>query len=530
MKLIYHRLGFENQTSNFDTALLRVATNAPTLKLVSPYIGLSYLTRLTQLSSDWQLLTDVEAWLKAVNRKHRAQSWNFISENLDRIKHVADLHAKVAIGNNLLFLGSANFTNFGIQNRTELSILIDESPTVEEATRWFQDLWLAATPPIIEEGDILVSTLNKSQWTSSRSTLSLTSTAPKIQSALAENRRPSKGLDIAALVAEAGLNEEKVLFSLTTEYENTIESFLINHKTFTFSEIFSLLKKKQRNISRRNLFALLSKDTVNHITGGLSIEGYDRFIFEDNKFMPWNEHGLSKIRQLNNILHFIIEVLDFSTPKHLPLEGKWLQNGLATHKILPLIDQLINVGLITEVDKAGDIENYCLDHEFEWPRRWIKFSSAHSLFKNRLLESRLKEEINNEADEYFADINTFNSKNNYLERFNITLVIKEQIVKEASKQRLSPKALGIKQDEVLANHLTSLKLKKKLTSNELNELVDDLKKEKLPKAIIKELLNKNGGAFTLNELGKHTPSKSWEYLIFLNYYPKSLTLWQSLSK
>lgn len=536
MNLIYHRLELKNQTSNFDKALLRVATAAPQLKLVSPYIGLSYLTRLTELSENWQLLTDVEAWLKAGNRKHRVNCWQFISANLDRIKHVADLHAKVAIGNNLLFLGSANFTNFGIQNRTELSVLIDESHIVEEADKWFQELWNTATPPIIEEGDILVSTLNKSQWTSTRSTLSLTSTAPKVQSALVQNSRPSKGLDIAVLVAQAGLDEAKSILPLTKTYEDIIQNFIINKQSFSFSELLERLKTKHSSISHRQVYMLLSKDTVNHLVGGFDTDGYDRFIFESNAFLPWNENGLFKIKRIDSILKFVIETLDFYTPNYLPTEKQWLEYGLVSHKIFPLIDQLINVGLLVEIDTPGDLEQYYLDSSFEWPRRWFKFMSAQTSFKNKLSESitRLraaenKEDVD-EDDESLNNIDNSNSQNIELIRYFIKQTLKNEIVKEASRQKLSPKSMGMKHDEILANHLTFLKTKKHLTSQELDEVITDLKLHKLPLSLIRQFRIKNNGVFTSTSAGKLGPSKSWESVNFLHYYTKSLAIWNSLTK
>lgn len=534
MDLIYHQIEVKNQISNFDKALLRVATDSPHLKLVSPYIGLSYLTRLTQLSMDWQLLTDVEAWLKSGNRKHRVNCWHFISSNLDRIKHVADLHAKVAIGNNLLFLGSANFTNFGIQNRTELSVLIDEPNIVQEANTWFQDLWFAATPPVIEEGDVLVSTLNRSQWISTRSTLSLTSTAPKVQSALVKNIRPTEGLDIAGLVAQAGLSEAKSIIPLTNEYENIIQGFIINKENFSFSELLERLKITYPKISTRQLYSLLSKDTVNHLIGGFDIDGYDRFIFESNVFTPWDEQGLSKIKQIDSILKFIIDTLDFDKPNYLPLEGRWLQNGLVAHKILPFIDQLINVGLVIEVDNPGDIEQYYLDSGFEWPRRWSKFLSAHTSFKNKPTESHTNVngiEDEEEEEEFLTSFDATSSQNIELNRFFIKQSLKSEIVKEASRQKLSPKSLGIKQDEILADKLAILKIKKYLTLDELNELIHDLKLQKVPQTIIRQFRIKNSGAFTLtNSNNKFGPSKDWPSFDFLSYYTKALSVWNSLTK
>lgn len=145
MKLIYHNTDDNAQYSPFDSELVTLASGQ-NLCLVSPYIGLSYLKRLTKISKTWKLITDFEAWIIShPNKKQRLEICDFISDNFDRIKHIADIHAKVLITDNSAFLGSANFTDKGILVRTEMSVSFSEQDKVEELKNWFKSLWTSGT-------------------------------------------------------------------------------------------------------------------------------------------------------------------------------------------------------------------------------------------------------------------------------------------------------------------------------------------------------------------------------------------------
>ena len=145
MKLIYHITDDSGQYSPFDSELVTLA-NGQNLCLVSPYIGLSYLKRLTKISKSWKLITDFEAWIIShPNEKQRLEICDFINEHFDKIKHISDIHAKVLVTDNSAFLGSANFTDKGICVRTEMSVSFSEQDKVEELKNWFQSLWTVAT-------------------------------------------------------------------------------------------------------------------------------------------------------------------------------------------------------------------------------------------------------------------------------------------------------------------------------------------------------------------------------------------------
>lgn len=144
MKLIYHRTNFRAEYSPFDVELITLA-NQQNLCLVSPYIGLDYLKRLIQLSKSWRLITDFEEWIISHQKKEQRENIiNFINENPEKIKHISDIHAKVLISEHSAFLGSANFTDKGICQRTEMSVSFSEVEKVQEIKSWFESLWEVA--------------------------------------------------------------------------------------------------------------------------------------------------------------------------------------------------------------------------------------------------------------------------------------------------------------------------------------------------------------------------------------------------
>ena len=96
-KLIYHSPSASSIASPFDETILRVAKDGA-LKIVSPFVGVSYLERVIGVSKEWVLISDIEAWLPSLSCRARPKAWGFIRANLARIHHCAAIHAKTVIG------------------------------------------------------------------------------------------------------------------------------------------------------------------------------------------------------------------------------------------------------------------------------------------------------------------------------------------------------------------------------------------------------------------------------------------------
>jgi len=138
-ELIYHPpSSAPGDVSPFDEAVISVVKDN-NVKIACPYLNLTYVQRIIRLSQSWQILTDAEEWLASHNKNAREQIQKFIKDNSERIHHCRDLHAKVIVAGEKALVGSANFTHKGITQRTEMSVLFEDEPQVEELDLWFNN-------------------------------------------------------------------------------------------------------------------------------------------------------------------------------------------------------------------------------------------------------------------------------------------------------------------------------------------------------------------------------------------------------
>lgn len=530
MKLIYHPVASTKGTSPFDEALQQVAQDAPLLRLASPYIGLTLLQRIIDLSDDWRLLSDVEAWLQSGNRKHRARCWEFIADNLDRIRHVGNLHAKVAIGNGRLFLGSANFTEKGLLGRAELSMLVTEPDVVNESTAWFDDLWAVASPPVLEEGDALVSALDSLEWTQPKVRVKLSTTAPHIAAVMADTKRPD-GFDLAGVMAKAGITESVQLGSLAEAYQRISEEWAAGSRTFTFRELLEAVNRFSMG-SVREVMDLVTTDTANHWLGGLDPEGFDRYVYENGKFRLFrNPDDNSAAIKPAKILNFLVDRIPaYPDREPLPLEDEWLEIGVATAQILPVIELLLQCEFLIEHDIPGEIESYSLSRDFEWPRRWNKFTKARGLFARALEESAdAVVTDNDDEDEYREE-----KPEKPWEKLTPPRIVSEKVssyVKDlrklALKLNMTVQELLDHQDTILAAFIEVLAELQEPFHFTQPEIEQELSSQHISQIIRSEFVA-NGRALFYKKRGGATINRNWKAGSHLANYPKSLSAWNKL--
>ncbi len=542
MQLIYHSVGSAGSVSPFDAAIQSVAAKAPCLRLASPYIGLGFLLRTIDSAADWRLLSDVEAWLQSGNQRHRARCWEFIADNLDRVRHVPGLHAKVAIGNGRLFLGSANFTEKGVLGRAELSVLITESDQVAEATAWFDELWAVASAPILEEGDALVSALDSVAWTQPRVRARLTATAPQISAVLAETPRP-EGFDLAGVMAKAGIEESVKLASIEEAYRQVSEEWFTSGRTFSFAELVARLN--QISIAApREVWRLVIRETVNHWLGGLDPEGYDRYLYRDGRFEPFlpEHHRLISGSSPDQTLIFLLNEMPASPDsKPIPIEDEWVEAGLQTSQILPTIELMLEVGLLVEHDIPGEIERYSIEPSFDWPMRWQKFAEARRLFArtkaeadDRAIGSREEKDTHRYGGERTVIWNqtdtpkparrsppTLFAQNS---RSGGAAQIKE-VAKTAKSQGLPLQDVLVQQDRVLAALIDLLA--------DQDQPIKSVKRKDLGKELSRHrVIESLRLAFTQPELmlsnrnGGMVFNPKWDGAVHLRQFPKALASWR----
>jgi hypothetical protein len=539
MKLIYHAIHESGLVSPFDETLMKVARDASPLLLASPYIGLSSVVRVTQAASDWRLLSDIEAWLGAGNKRHRTKCWDFIEDNIDRIRHVPDLHAKVAIGNHMLFLGSANFTDKGLLERTEFSVLIEEEDQVSEATAWFEALWGTASPPVIEEGDSLIEILNETRQSLIRSKIRLTATTQVVRSVLSKSDRP-EGFDVVAEVAKYELAESERYLTLENAYHEVSDTLFKQARSFTFSDLVNKIGQFYPNPTLRDIWGLVVAETTNHFLGGIMEDGFDRYCYVDGMFVHWQANHLTAVSFIDQYLHFLIHTLPMNNETdYLPLEDAWLEVGIPTHHILMILDYLLQIGFLIEHDMAGNIQQYSIDTEFEWPHRWKKFAKSHALFQQKVHSNKVliqDVELEEEEPDEFGTESDFLLGLRHRQEIGLTgMDPGYQNLK--SELEGTAKILQIDTQELLMARETSLVyafelIKDRLatiTNAELDSLVQELSRQNLPPKLMLEFRLYNRGAFVrLKKGGRIKPSSVWLATHHLALYPRALKAWRRL--
>lgn len=408
--------------------------------------------------------------------------------------------------------------------RTELSVLINDPAIVEESCGWFEGLWATASPPIIAEGDMLVEALDSVEWTSPRSRVKLTSSTAKIAAVLSD-RVPVAGFDVVSSMAKAGIAESNRLLSLEEAYREISDLWFQSGKSFTFAELLQAVSMSTSKVAAADLWSFIIHETANHWLGGLT-RGYDRYCYHEGQFFKWQPEHLYAIQPLESCLSFVLSAIPVSPERsYLPTEEKWKSAGVAEHQILPLLDEFISIGLIIEHDEAGDIEHYSLDPEFEWPRRWSKFSQSHALY-NKRLKNRMSvaEDVPDDGDNEWAEEEKFDSfEQEYISK------IERELDSTAKRLGITSQNLLNIGDFALAELFGNLRQNLgHLTMRQLSSLIANLPAQHLPADVLKAM-NSQTGAFRRNvQTGRARPSSSWEASVHLATYPRALRAWKRL--
>jgi len=150
MKLIYHLpdTNSDEENSPFYIAITEIVKDK-IIQVACPYIGLDYFKKIIDSCKNWELLTDLKAWVKS-QQSQAKEIEKFLKENYTKIKHQHDLHAKVIIAEDTALLGSANFTKCGIDKNHEMSIIVNDTNQIDEIKEWYE-LWWQHAEEIIKE-------------------------------------------------------------------------------------------------------------------------------------------------------------------------------------------------------------------------------------------------------------------------------------------------------------------------------------------------------------------------------------------
>lgn len=140
VQLVYQPLPPDKNSDSFAQALKQVADQSGEIDIASPYLSSTVLHALTRDRS-FRVVTDLDACLSGGVSQGLA---DFLGVHRRRIRTLTGLHAKVVLGSQCGFFGSANLTEAAVSHRFEMSCLI-RGHLLDELRLWFSNLWECAS-------------------------------------------------------------------------------------------------------------------------------------------------------------------------------------------------------------------------------------------------------------------------------------------------------------------------------------------------------------------------------------------------
>lgn len=383
-RLVYHDLSaISGQLSPFDEAVLEVAISG-SVSIVSPYIGVDYLQRIIQVSTEWKLISDIEAWLSSLSIRARPKAWLFIRENLERIHHCPAIHAKAVIGQKLAMFGSANLTNTGILGRTELNILIDDPLMVIELGAWFDSLWQQTLPPIADETNAFVQWLDEEavRAPARREKFSLSASRKNIRACLVKLQPPDTPelegapLNLDILAQALVLQEQRHYDSLEDAVEVAINALAKDE--FTFYQVVVIVRQGFSSTSIREIYFALLQHCANHVRSVFAENTRNRLILSGGTFTQSSKELIHQaLAPFDDFLAHLVRHFDFTQARDMPDEVRFeALTGIRGGEQTILISELLDCGFLDIEDIAGHLPQYSLLDTFEWNGRYKLFMKA----------------------------------------------------------------------------------------------------------------------------------------------------------
>lgn len=385
--LVYHAPFGPSSDSPFDSAILDIAGTGP-LCIVSPYIDVSYLTRIIARADHWRLLSDAEAWLSSLSLMTRPAAWQFIRENIDRIHHCAGVHAKVVIGARSGIIGSANLTRSGMLHRHEMAIVVDDRRLVDELQTWFEALWQETTQPSVDETNAFVQWLDElaAKGTTAQQRFVISSPARRVRARLvaeADSRGRSAPISAAFDLTSAAKN---VVVSLQEHYESVDAAIgaMLNRWTRSQLKLADVILEVRRAFPRarvREIYLLLIQHCANHPRSAFVDGTENRLVLRQGVFwMATRDDVASAVAPFDAFLCYLLQHLTFDASRALPSEATIESaTGFGGATQVALVEELLNAGLLEMEDVPGELPRYTLHANFEWDGRYRLFPRSASV-------------------------------------------------------------------------------------------------------------------------------------------------------
>ncbi|MFA6015598.1 MAG: phospholipase D-like domain-containing protein [Gallionellaceae bacterium] len=384
-RLVYHnKLSNIGGVSPFDQAVLEVAGTGA-VDIVSPYVSISYLKRIINVSHEWRLISDVEAWLRSLPIRSRPNALSFIRSNLNQIHHCHMVHAKTVIGQGLAMFGSANFTNTGMLNRDELSVLIDDPVMIGELDTWFNLLWDQTASPVADETSDFVDWLGKRTESHAKSEkFTLSAKGRNVRASLvrmpAPEQEDNNRLSLGIVAHEIVVDEQKHYESLGEVIEFSINKMASNG--FTFRQMSTSVHQSFSDTTTREIYFAILRYCANHVRSVFAVDTINRLIYSKGIFIQSTRESIFQVlAHYDEFLSQLVQHFDFSKAADMPGEEDLeLSTGIQPVHQEILISDLIDAGFIDIEDKAGSLAQYRLSEDFEWSERYRLFKVAAHLW------------------------------------------------------------------------------------------------------------------------------------------------------
>ncbi len=129
-----------DQRSPFAEALSKIAAEQE-ISIASPYLRLEVLRGLVDVAESWELITDLREWMGSIQAAEMQETVDFLQAHLYAVRDVAGLHAKLVLGPDTAYLGSANLTRSGLTRNHELGVVLDDADELVALREWYEGLW-----------------------------------------------------------------------------------------------------------------------------------------------------------------------------------------------------------------------------------------------------------------------------------------------------------------------------------------------------------------------------------------------------
>lgn len=387
-KLLYHPKHSENEESVFDKAISEICTNNA-IKLVSPYIGIDYLQRITALSVNWKLISDVNEWLSSSSSNDRMKIVDFIKLNLEKIHHYNDIHAKVVISQDKAYLGSANLTSSGLLRRTEMGILIDDKILLQELDAWFDENWLDTAPPNLWEiADFLKS--NNEDFLERRiPKKTIKSKGKTIQKTFVKIKTPTQNkIETSAPIIEQSI---PVPVPVPVPRINSDIESLINHclskiskNSFSFSDFCEITEVKNSEFNRNDLEKEFLYFVANDYRTVFSKKKINKVVFLDEKFSLATQSNLTKsIENYDRYLLSLIRRFSFYDFQEFKRNHKAIEQlKTPTNSEDFMIQSLLDSELIMKDELEKN--SFMLNENFDWVGSFKIFQRSYQAWLKKL--------------------------------------------------------------------------------------------------------------------------------------------------